>query len=189
MTGKGDGSSASNVDLSRREFRAMMYYDCCQGTFFQECFQGLKHCFGDQSPSKATVFRWFRQFMSGASALEDDDRCGRVATTVTPENVSRVESLIKKDPKMAYTEIQGIMKISSGSLTRILYDCLGARKRYAFWVSHNLSEEQKRGWVDWCTYILRKCDGGRSPHVWVIVTGDETWVYQYDLETKQQSEV
>ena len=26
-----------------------------------------------------------------------------MATTVTPENVSRVESLIKKDPKMAYT--------------------------------------------------------------------------------------
>ena len=127
--------------------------------------------------------------MSGASTLEDDDRCGRMATTVTPENVSRAESLIKKDPKMAYTEIQDIMKISSGSLTRILHDCLGARKRYAFWVPHNLSEEQKRGRVDWCTHMLRKCDGGRSPRVWVIVAGDKTWVYQYDLETKQQSEV
>ena len=37
--------------------------------------------------------------------------------------------------------------------------------------------------------MLRKCDGGRSPHVWDIVTGDKTWVYQYDLEMKQQSEV
>ena len=50
--------------------------------------------------------------MSGARTLEDDDRCGRLATAVTPENVSRVESLIKKNPKMAYTEIQDIMKIS-----------------------------------------------------------------------------
>ena len=90
---------------------------------------------------------------------------------------------------MAYTEIQGIMKISSGSLTRILHDCLGTRKRYAFWVPRNLSEEQKLGRVDWCTHMLRKCDGGRSPLVWVNVTGDETWIYQYDLETKQQSEV
>ena len=31
--------------------------------------------------------------------------------------------------------------------------------------------------------------GGRSPRVWDIVTGDKTWVYQYDLETKQQSAV
>ena len=37
--------------------------------------------------------------------------------------------------------------------------------------------------------MLRTFDVERSPPVWVIVTGDETWVYQYDLETKQQSEV
>ena len=174
MSGKGGGSSASSVDLSQRDFRAMMYYDYCQGKSFQECFQSLKRCFEDQLPSKATVFRWFRQFMSGERTLEDDERCGRMATTVTPENVSRVESLIKKGPKMTDAEIRDIMKISLGSLTRILYVCLGVRKRYARWVSHNLSEEQKRGRVDWRTHMLRKFDGGRSPRVWDIVTGDDT---------------
>ena len=80
--------------------------------------------------------------------MEDDDRCGRTATTVTPENASWVESLIKKDPKMTYAEIQDIMKISSGYLTRILHDCLSVRKRCARWVPHNLSEEQKQvGWT------------------------------------------
>ena len=100
----------------------MVYYDYCQGKSFQECFQSLKQCLGDQSPPKATVFRWFGQFMSGVRTLEDDDRCGRMATTFTPENVYRVESLIKKDPKMAYAEIQDIMKISSENLTRIHHD-------------------------------------------------------------------
>ena len=114
--------------------------------------------------------------MSRARTLENDDRCGRMATTVTLENAFRVESLIKKDPKMAYAEIQNIMKISSGSLTRIFLDCLGVRKR-ARWVPHNLSEEQKRGRLDWCTHMLRKFDGGRSPRVWDIVTGDATWVF------------
>ena len=121
--------------------------------------------------------------------MEDDDRCGRMATTVTPENVSRAESLIKKDLKMAYVEIQDIMKISSGSLTRIHHDCLGERKRCARWVPHNLSVEQKPGRMDWCTHMLRKFDGGRSPSVWDIIAGDATWVYQYDPETKQQSAV
>ena len=97
--------------------------------------------------------------MFGARTFEDDDCCGRIAKTVTPENVSRVESLIKKDPKMAYSEIQDIMKISSGSLTRILHDCLAAWTRCARWVPHHLSEEQKRGRVDWCTHMLRKFDG------------------------------
>ena len=43
--------------------------------------------------------------MSGERTLEDDDHCGWMVTTVTPENVSRVESLIKKDPEMTYVEI------------------------------------------------------------------------------------
>ena len=72
---------------------------------------------------------------------------GRMATTVTSENVPGVESLIKKDPKMTYAEIQDIMKISLGSLICILHDCLGIRKRCARFVHHNLSEEQKRGRV------------------------------------------
>ena len=156
---------------------------------FKECFQSLKRCFGDQSPPKATVFRWFRRFMFGERTLEDDDRCGRMATTVTPENVSRVEPLIKKDPKMTYAKIHDIMKISSGSLTRILHVCLGVRKRSARWMPHNLSEEQKPGRVDWRTHMLRKFDGGRSHRVWDIVTEDGTWVYQYDSDTKQQSAV
>ena len=33
----------------------------------------------------------------------------------------------------------------------------------------------------------KKFDGGRSLHIWGITTGDKTWVYQYDPETKQQS--
>ena len=76
---------------------------------------------------------------------------------------------------MTYAE--NVKKTSSGSLTRILHDCLGVRKRCVRWVPCNLSEEQKRGRVDWCTHMLRKLDGGRSPHIWDIVTGEETWVY------------
>ena len=77
--------------------------------------------------------------------MEDDDRCGRMATTVAPEGISRVESLIKKDQKMTYAEVQGIMKISSGNLTCILRDCLGVRKRCTRWVPLKLGEEQKWG--------------------------------------------
>ena len=180
---------SASVNSFRTAISKNMTYDFCQRKSFQECFQSLKHCFGDQSPTKTTVFSWFRQFMSGERTLEDHDRYGRMSTTVTPENVPRVESLIKKEQKMAYAEIQGIMKISSGSLTRIVHDCLVVKKRCACWVPLKVSEEQKQGRVDWCTHMPRQFDRGRSPRVWNIVTGDETWVYQYDPETKQQSAV
>ena len=43
--------------------------------------------------------------------------------------------------------------------------------------------------MDWCTHMLRKFDRGRSPRVWDNVTGDGTWVYQYNPGMKQQSAV
>ena len=44
------------------------------------------------------------KFMSVVRTLDDHDRCGRMTTTVTQENVSRVGSLIKKDTKMIYAK-------------------------------------------------------------------------------------
>ena len=82
-----------------------------------------------------------------------------------------------------------ILGISSGSMNQILNDHLGVSKRCARWVPHNLTEEQERGRVEWCTHMLNKFDGGRSSGVWDIVTGHETWIFQYNPETKQQSAV
>ena len=165
----------------------MMHYDYRQGK--SRVFSKLKTLFCRSIPAQSHYFRWLRQFMSGENTFEYDERCDRMATTDNPENVSRVESLIKEHPKMTYVAIQDIMKISSASLTRILHDSLGVRKRCVRWVPHKLSEARERGRVDWCTHMLRKFDGGRSPRVLDIVTGDETWVYQFDPETKQQSAV
>ena len=51
---------------------------------------------------------------------------------------------------------------------------------------HNLSIAQKKGRVDWLKEILQKYDHGASKHVYDIVTGDESWFYAYEPESKQQ---
>ena len=37
--------------------------------------------------------------------------------------------------------------------------------------------------------MLRKFNGGGSKRVWDIITGDESWIYHYDPESKRQSMV
>ena len=37
--------------------------------------------------------------------------------------------------------------------------------------------------------MLQKYDRGASKHVYDIVTGDESWIYEYEPENKQQSTV
>lgn len=64
---------------------------------------------------------------------------------------------------MTCAEIQDIIKIPSGSLTRSFHDCLGVRKGCARWVPH---KEQKRGSLAdpaACTlslFFCRQTDGG-----------------------------
>ena len=54
---------------------------------------------------------------------------------------------------------------------------------------HSLTEEQKERRVSWCHFMLEKFDNGKSKQVYDIVTGDESWIYQVDPETKRQSSV
>ena len=97
-------------------------------------------------PSKAPVIRGFWQFMSRARMLEDNDLYGRIAMTVIPENLGQ-RPWLRRAPKTTYAEIQEIVKISLGSVVRILQNCFGVRKRCTCYVPHNLSEEQ--GPVSW----------------------------------------
>ena len=52
-----------------------------------------------------------------------------------------------------------------------------------------LTEAQKEHRVNWCQFMLEKFDNGRSNRVYDIVTADESWIYQFDSETKHQSAV
>lgn len=71
----------------------------------------------------------------------------------------------------------------------ILHDHLNVRKLCSRWISHNLTEAQKQTRVKWCKEMLKKFNRGRSNLVYKIVTGDETWIYSYEPESKQQSTV
>ena len=52
------------------------------------------------------------------------------------------------------------------------------------WTPHFLTEAPEQDRVDYCLAMLKKLDGGRSKRV---ITGDESWFYYYDPETKRQN--
>ena len=41
--------------------------------------------------------------------------------------------------------------------------------------------------VTWCRSMLERFDGGRSRGIWETLSGNESWIYSYDSETKQRS--
>ena len=70
-----------------------------------------------------------------------------------------------------------------------MHEHLTAKKICSRWIQHNLSIAQKKARVDWSKEMLQKYDRGASKHVYHIVTGDESSVYAYEPESKQQSTV
>lgn len=83
--------------------------------------------------------------------------------------------------------LEQLVGVSDSIIIKILHEHLGMRKLSARWVPHHLSPEQMQARVEFAQLMLAKFDAGRSKSVDNILTGDETWVYFYDPETKQQS--
>ena len=176
------------MELQRTHFRAMIFYDFKSGLNQQQSHNRLKAAFGNEAPSRTTVYDWFAEFRRGRRSLEDDPRSGRPATATTDIQVAAVRKLVEEDARVTVLQIAEEVGISSESVSNILHDSLGLSKVSARWVPHMLTVEQKRNRVQWCRSMLERFDRGKSNAVWEIVSGDETWVYCFDPETKQQSQ-
>ena len=74
------------------------------------------------------------------------------------------------------------MNIDRETVRKILTEDLDMRKVCAKMVPKELTEEQKQRRVTLCQDLLERQDYILG----CVITGDETWVYQYDHETKQQ---
>jgi len=177
------------MELSREHFRAMILYDFKVGLGPKECLERLQTAFGELAPSRATVYNWYGEFRRNRPFLTDEERPGRPPTAVTEENIDRVRKLLKQNPRLTYEEMQNFMDISARSLNEILHTHLNVRKVCARWIPHFLKAEEKEVRVNWCRQLLNKYENTDLWQRSEIVTGDETWIYQYDPETKCQSQV
>ena len=106
---------------------------------------------------------------------------------MTEENISAVEALIKEDPRRTYKDTEGALGTSSPSVSTILLQQLRVRKISSRWLPHHLPDGLQCTRVEWCTEMLKRFNNRDSHRVSDIVTGDETWIYQFDPETKRQS--
>lgn len=99
--------------------------------------------FGNEAPSKATIYRWFAEFQRERDSLSDALREGRPKSAVSPENIDAVRELIKEDRHVTYEQIQASLSISGTAIQTILHEELWLRKLISRWGPHLLSDEQK----------------------------------------------
>jgi transposase len=127
-------------------------------------------------------YDWYKRFKYGRISIEDDPRSGRPSTSTDDQHVAQVPSVIRSNRRLTEREVAEECDISLGSCRNILTEKLGMHRVVAKFVSRLLTDEQKEQRVA----ISQEVDQANSDEdcLKIIVMGDETWAYGYDVETK-----
>lgn len=146
----------------------------------------LHTAYGDNSLSSAQVFRWHKAFKEGRENVDDETRSGRPATTLLDENVDRVRAVLAKDRRLTVRMIGEEINLSKTVVHRIITEKLNMRKICAKLVPQVLTDDQKENRVFICQELLDRLTT-EPTFLNRVITGDETWIFEYDPESKRQS--
>jgi len=94
----------------------------------KETQEKLKLVYGDVAMPMKTVYKWFERFCKGCESVEDEERSGRPSTSKTQENVERVSEMIRSNRRLTIREISEDLKISFGSIHKIITTDLNMRR-------------------------------------------------------------
>jgi hypothetical protein len=146
----------------------------------------LQDAFGVNAMSQSKTFLWYKRFKDGQMSIDNDERSVWPLTSTTPENIAKVRKAILADRRQTIHDAYEIVGLSYGTIQRILVDNLNMRHIFARFVPRLLSDDQKAHHVSVCREFKQQARDNPT-FISNIIAGDETWVYCYDPETKQQS--
>jgi len=127
------------------------------------------------------------QFKRGDFSTCDAPRPGRPKTVTTPEIIDQIHELILEDRRISARSIAEQLGISRERVGSIIHEVLDMRKLSAKWVPKCLNADQKRQWCQSSEQLLEFFRLDPNDFLSRLVTMDETFLYHYEPETKQQS--
>ncbi|UYV69266.1 hypothetical protein LAZ67_6003031 [Cordylochernes scorpioides] len=151
-----------------------------------DAFRMLTVAYGEATLDRSNVYRCYKMFSEGREDVNDEERAGRPSTSTTDEKNNEVEKMILANHRITVREVAEDLNISIGSCHSIFINELGMRGVAAKFVPKLLNCDQKQHRMNIANEML---DSVRDdPNLLQrVITGDEAWVYGYDVETKAQS--
>ena len=100
--------------------------------------------------------------------------------------MTKVKVLMRSDQCLTVRMISSELNLDHRTVHDILTEELGTQKICAKLVPKNLTNEQKENRRNVCLDLLQRIENYENFFKHVI-TGDELWIFECDLETKRQS--
>jgi histone-lysine N-methyltransferase SETMAR len=146
-----------------------------------EIHNQLVEVHGNSAPSYSSVTDWIRQLQAGRQTLQDEPRSGRPADVVNERSIALVKEKINEDKRVTVRELSAECALPRATIHRIIQEHLHMKKLCSRWIPHLLTIEQKRERVRISQELLRLLEKRRLSD---IVTGDESWLYFYQMASK-----
>ncbi|UYV74547.1 hypothetical protein LAZ67_12000097 [Cordylochernes scorpioides] len=122
-----------------------------------------------------------KAFKEGREEAADEPRSGRPTTARTDENVDRVLEVLRTDRRLSIQQIADTLHMSTFMVHGIVTEGLQMRKVWAKLVPKVLTQDHK----ELKSFALSRIN--EPDFLNSVVTGDESWMFEYDPESKRQS--
>lgn len=148
----------------------------------------LQNVYGDQALGKTQVRMWCRRFKEGNEhePVTDLLRSGRPKTAIVKRSIDRIQEELDTDRRVSIRQMVENTGLSQGTVHRILTRHLQVRRLSCKFVLKILTTEQRRQRVDLCRQNLATL-AADPLFLDKLVTGDESWLHQYDPDCKKTS--
>ena len=151
-----------------------------------ETFAMLNTAYSDVTMKRVTCFRWHKRFKNGWLFVEDDERSGRSSTSTDDPHIDEINTLMGANRRLTVKELAEDCGISVRSCHHILTEELKIHLVAAKFVPRLMTSDQQAHCVQVCQDLLDHSENDKE-FLSKMITGDESWVYGYDVETKVQS--
>ena len=167
-----------------------------QRVAFKFCFQNgitateslkmLQKCLGESTLSRTQVFEWHKVFSEGHEVVENLHHASRPSTSVNDDNIKKLKKIVLENRPVGIRKVAEALNICYGSTQHIVVHVLVMKRFAARLVPKDLNLLQKERRVEVAKEMLANVADDPT-FIKRIITGDKTWVHEYDVETAQQS--
>jgi histone-lysine N-methyltransferase SETMAR len=176
-------------DELKIEQRHAIHFCVRLGKTATETCNMLVQAYHEDAVARRTVFDWHKKFSEGCESAADASRSGRPREATSAGFIEAVEAALQEDRRSSISYLSARLGISYGSVQHILTVELQMSRVCARWVPRLLTQEQRDHRVDVCHKWKNRFQREGWQFLKRVITCDETWIYFFDPESKQQSSV
>lgn len=133
---------------------------------------------------RTLVFKWHKRFSEGREEV-DDKLSGNPSTSKTGENIEKVNNIFWNDKHLSIRMIANMVNIDKETVQKMVHNKLNEKSLF--------KNSTEKSHLELKRHLKSHLFGYLTTNKWAIKFIkirhgiDETWIFQYDLETKWQS--